>query len=260
MGIERDSTELSRQIVLTVFLESGASAKELAATQSDLKTIAGVDSITVQSANTVKEAFVSRFATSIGAVLPDNAFPTAMIVSLKEEYRTKERIDSIVSQALGMQSVGNVSYRTAYVEAVEKRQIQEYAAFWVIAGICMMSITTLLWQAVSRAGLSLQKSAGAILGGVAAAMFVGVVLFVNMKHLFPWLDSAGWGMLLKVQLLGSVFVCAFATLILAITAVRQATYHDNTAHPTSDDGQTIPPDNSFKASSNESLNGGNNEQ
>lgn len=226
MGIERDSAALSEQIVLTVFLESGANAKDIATTESDLKTVVGVDSVQFQSSASVKEAFVNRFATSISAVLPDNAFPGAMIVHLKEEYRTKDRIDSVVSAVLGMQSVGNVSYRTAFVEAVELRQKQEYAALWVIASVCALAVIVLLWQSVSRAGMTLQDSAGAVLGGVLIAMFIGIVVFANIKQVFPWLEREGWELLVKVQMLGSVIVCAFATFVLAINAVRHVARQD----------------------------------
>ena len=239
-GIQRDIAALSEQIMLTVFLESGATAKDIGAAQSDLKTIAGIDSVILQPASVVKETFVNRFATNIGTVLPDNAFPTALVVRLSTEYRTKERIDSIVAQSLGMQSISNVSYRTGFVEAVEKRQHQEQTAMWVISFVCVLIIATLLWQSLYQLPLPLQESAGAVLAGVLVSIFIGIVLFVNVKQDFIWLEKAGITMLLKIELLGSVSVCAFATILLAVNAVQSARHpHENTSESHTNHGETI---------------------
>jgi putative Mn2+ efflux pump MntP len=233
IGVQRDLESLSSQIVLTVFMESGTSLKDLATATSDLKTIAGIDSIRVQSATEIKETFVSRYATNIGAVLPENAFPTALIVSLREDYRTKERIDSVVTQALGMQSVDNVSYRTAFVEAVEARQHQERVAMWVSAVICSLVVIVLIWQSLYRLPLRLQESAGAVLAGVLVALFIGIAIFANSKSYSAWLSAAGVAFFVKVQLLGSVSVCAFATVVLAVNTVQTARHHDDETPPTS---------------------------
>ncbi len=227
VGVQRDLEALSKQIVLTVFMESGTSVKDLATATSDLKTIVGVDSIRVQSATEIKETFVSRYATNITSVLPDNAFPTALIVSLREDYRTKERIDSVVTQALGMQSVDNVSYRTAFVEAVEARQRQETVAMWVSAVICSLVVAVLLWQALYGLPLRLQESAGAVLAGVLVALVIGLAIFANSKSYSSWLSSAGWVFFIKIQLLGSVSVCAFATIVLAVNTVQNARHHSD---------------------------------
>lgn len=229
VGVQRDLEALSAQIVLTVFVESDTSPKDLTAATSDLKTIPGIDSIRIQSATEIKETFVNRYATNIGAVLPDNAFPTALIVSLREDYRTKERIDTIVAQALGMQSVNNVSYRTAFVEAVEARAKQEHLAMWVCTAICSLVVAILLWQSLYRLPLRLQESAGAVLAGVLVALFIGIVLFANSKGYSAWLASAGVAFFVKVQLLGSVSVCAFATVVLAVNTVQSARHHDDEA-------------------------------
>ena len=239
-GIQRDIAALSEQIVLTVFLESGATPKDIGAAQSDLKTIIGIDSVTLQPASVVKETFVNRFATNIGAVLPDNAFPTALVVRLGTEYRTKERIDSIVAQALGMQSISNVSYRTGFVESVEKRQRQEQTAMWVISFVCVVVVATLLWQSLYRLPLSLQESAGAVLAGVLVSIFIALVLFVNVKQGFAWLEESGVTMLLKIELLGSVSVSAFATILLAVNAVQSARHpSENTSEPSIIQEETV---------------------
>ncbi len=226
IGVQRNLEALSSQIVLTVFMEAGTDAKDLATATSDLKTIVGIDSIRIQSATEIKETFVSRYATNIGSVLPENAFPTALIVSLREDYRIKERIDSVVTQALGMQSVDNVSYRTAFVEAVEARQRQESVAMWVCAIVCSLVVAVLLWQALYRLPLRLQESAGAVLAGVLIALFVGVAIFVNSKSYSTWLSEAGFAFFIKVQLIGSVAVCAFATVVMAVNTVQNARHED----------------------------------
>jgi hypothetical protein len=154
-------------------------------------------------------------------------------VRLRDDYRTKERIDSIVSEALGMQSVGNVSYHNGFVEAVEKRSQQKHAAMWLIAFVCALVVMTLLWQALYRISLRLQESAGAVLAGVLATMFLGIAVFVNVKHIFPFVEQGGLTLCLKVQLLGSVSVCAFATILLAVNTVQNARNHNGEEHDTS---------------------------
>lgn len=232
IGVQRNLEALSRQIVLTVFMESGTDAKKLATATSDLKTIVGIDSIRVQSATEIKETFMSRYATNIGSVLPENAFPTALIVNLRDDYRTKERIDSVVTQALGMQSVDNVSYRTAFVEAVEARKRQESVAMWVCAIVCSLVVAVLLWQALYRLSLRLQESAGAVLAGVLVAIFVGVAIFVNSKSYSTWLSEAGFTFFIKVQLIASVAVCAFTTVVLAVNTVQNARHENDKIPPT----------------------------
>lgn len=215
---ERELMMLSEQISLVVVGNSSLQSKETSALQTELATVVGVDSVRVKSANDVRNEFVSRFATSVSNTLNENPFPTMWIVRLKEEARTKERMDTIAAEIRTLTGVADVSYRAAFVSLVGARMHEARIVRWTAGTVVLIALITLLWAMLD--GIQLQHTGlqtpaiGILLGSVLAGIF-GIGLFYLLRPSLPSLDAVR-----PVSLLaGSAIVCALGGIILGIHAV-----------------------------------------
>jgi FtsX extracellular domain len=215
---ERELQTLSEQIALTVFLEQNATSKDISGLETELRTIAGVDSVLVKSPAIVRSEFVSRFATSISTTLPDNPFPTACIVRLKSEARTKERVDTIAAEIRTLRGVNDVSYRAAFISLVDTRSLEARTVRWVAGVVLVLVLCALLWSAfggISLAASGLQPPALGIVAGALAGFALSMGVFYACRSTLASLDVVR-----PISLIaGSVIVCAFGGIILAIQAV-----------------------------------------
>jgi hypothetical protein len=215
---ERELTTLSDEITLAVFCNTNATTKEISALESELRTIAGVDSVRVKSANEVKSEFISRFATSVSATLGDNPFPATCIVRLKEEARTKDRIDTIAAEMRTLHGVNDIAYRAAFVGLVEGRVREARMVRWIAGVVVVLVLGTLLWAALANIRLAesgLQSPALGMLSGSIAGFLIALGLFYLVRPSLPTLDAVR-----PISLIaGSAIVCAFGGVLLGIHAV-----------------------------------------
>ncbi|TAE30133.1 MAG: hypothetical protein EAZ92_05145 [Candidatus Kapaibacterium sp.] len=215
---ERELARLSEQITLTVFCTNTATNKEISALQTELAVIRGIDSVQVKAATDIKNEFVSRFATSLSASLGTNPFPNALIVHLKPDARTTDRIDTIAAEVRSLRGVSDIAYRAAFVSLVEARSREASIIRRVAGAVVVVVLIMMLWnalQAVDIVASGLQRVAlgvciGAALGGLAA-----ILLYFALRSSVLSLDSVR-----PVSLLaGSAIVCALGGIALVVRAV-----------------------------------------
>jgi FtsX extracellular domain len=215
---EREIATLAEQITLAVFFEQNATSQDIHHIETELHTISGVDSVVIKSPAIVRGEFVNRFATSIGAALPDNPFPAACLVHLKREARMKERIDTIAAEIRTLPSVEDVSYRAAFVSLVDARVAEALIVRTLAGVVVVLVLCALLWSALENIRLAetgLQPPAlGILLGGLFGFGLSMAVFFVYRATLTS-LDVVR-----PISLIaGSVIVCALGGLLLGIQAV-----------------------------------------
>jgi cell division protein FtsX len=223
-AFERELDELSEQVVLTVFFEADADIDMVKEAQRSIAKLRGIDSTHLQSAGEIKETFASRYATNIGSLLPENAFPNALTLALKQSWRTKERVDSLVGDILVFEQVGNISYRPAFVEALDARRGQLNAALWICGFVGAFIIGALAWQPPRQVIVS-QKSAAAdalTVRETALGTIVGVLwaiaalapLYAFGKATFPFLETLGGRGFLQLALVGAALSLSASALAL----------------------------------------------
>lgn len=215
---ERELTTLSDEITIAVFCSTNATAKEISALETELRTIVGVDSVRVKPASEVRTEFVSRFATSVSGTLGDNPFPATCIIRLKEDARTKDRIDTIAAEIRTLSGVNDIAYRAAFVGLVEGRIREARITRWIAGVVVVLVLGTLLWMTLANIRLAesgLQSPALGMLAGSIGAFLAGLVLFYLVRPSLPSLNAVR-----PVSLIaGSVIVWAFGGVILGIHAV-----------------------------------------
>lgn len=215
---ERELKQLSEQLVVTVVCNTNAGTKEISTLETELKTISGIDSVQMKSANDVRSEFVSRFATSVSNTLSENPFPTVMLLHLKDDARTKDRIDTISAEVRSLRSVSDVVYRAAFINLVEERVAEGRVVRWVVGIVVVLVLCLLLWTVFSGIPLittGLQLPAMALLVGAVAGFLVSLGTFYAVRDSVPSMNAVR-----PISLItGGVIVCAFGGIILGICAV-----------------------------------------
>ncbi len=215
---ERELARLSEQISLTVFCTNNATSKEISALQTELAVISGVDSVQVKAAADMKNEFVSRFATSVSTSLADNPFPNALILRLKPDARTKDRIDTIAAEVRSLRGVSDIAYRAAFVNLVETRSREAGIIRGVSGAVVVLVLLVMLWNALQTVDIvahGLQRVALGVCAGAALGGGVAILLYFALRSSIPSLDS-----MRPVSLLaGSAIVCSLGGIALAVRAV-----------------------------------------
>jgi cell division protein FtsX len=225
-AFERELDDLSEQVVLTVFFEADADMDMIKEAQRSIAKLRGIDSTHLRSAGEIKETFASRYATNIGSLLPENAFPNALILTLKKSWRSKERVDSLVGDILVFEQVGNISYRPAFVEALDARRGQLKAALWICGFVVAFIVGALAWQSprqvivyqqfegVATDALTLRETALGAIVGVLWAIAALAPLYGFGKASFPFLETLGGRGFLQLALVGAALSLSASALAL----------------------------------------------
>ncbi len=196
------------RIELEAFLQNTITQSQVNDLRQKIQTIPGVARITYISKEEAARIFEEEFGEDINSVLNFNPLPPSFKITLKEEYRTSERVQEIYNRLTKLDGVESVRYRKMLLELLDKRA-QLFTiisiglgAIIALSSIFLVSNTIRLAIYAKRRIISTMKLIGAtqgfirrpfiiegvlhgFIGGSLAAGFIYVLIEVATTQVSP---------------------------------------------------------------------------
>lgn len=122
VNISQIGKSISARIEMEAFLEepilNQRIVKEL---QNKILSMEGVDKVRFVSKEEAAKIFQREFGEDINKVLDFNPLPPSLIITLKDEYRTIEKADTIQKQIETLRGVEKVIYKRELLDFIEKQ-------------------------------------------------------------------------------------------------------------------------------------------
>lgn len=237
-----DLSSLSKQIVVTVFLQPRADTLDAIAVRRELLSLPEIQSVKVVYPHQAREEFTQRYGTPIDSLLPENPFPISLVAELTPDFRTPLGVQSTVHKAKRIPVVDDALYRSSYVEAVESR-VRSSASLAIAAGSILLIIFVVTLYTTLRSGIGLTQQEATVLHltgarrlfiaapyllfgiglctvGIGIGAGLTVLLRSTMHTLLPWITAFPQVSLLYAtvgMLAASIAICIFTVLRTAST-------------------------------------------
>jgi len=112
---------IRERVELEAFLESTITQDQIDNLRQRIQTTPGVARITYISKEEAAKIFKKEFGEDINDVLDFNPLPPSFKITLKEEYRTSEKVQEIYNRLIQLDGVESVRYRKTLLELLDKR-------------------------------------------------------------------------------------------------------------------------------------------
>lgn len=137
-----DVDSLGRNVVLSVFINNEVSGDgiELENQKRKLLLLPYFDSAWTVDAEQAKREFEAKYGEAGEELLPSNPFLPSVVVHVRPEYRSVQKIDSIAGIVQAYPEVHSVRYREGYVSMLSKRE-----QTLLLLGLCSTAIAVCLF-------------------------------------------------------------------------------------------------------------------
>lgn len=205
---------LKREVQIEVFLRDDISEAQRNRMNERIRAHTGVDNVTYISKDDAANIFKEEFGEDIFSVLDFNPLPASFRISLQPEYVHTDSVAAIAAFAEGLEGTESVQYRQTLLTMLTDR-IQTVIAVSIgigillaVSAIFLVSNTIRLTIYAKRKLIQTMKLVGAtkgfirkpfllegfvqgVCGGIAAILFIYVILYIIRKYVSGHLFALG---------------------------------------------------------------------
>ncbi len=113
--------QIRLQVDVEVFLDESLKKNKIADVQIQIQGVEGIANAEYFSKEEAAEFFKKEFGEDIGNVLDFNPFPPSFKITLKEQFRTAEKVEAITTKLKAIKGVDDVVYRKDMLEFFDNR-------------------------------------------------------------------------------------------------------------------------------------------
>ena len=121
INASRFITSLRNKVELEAFIQEPISEDETAALLKSVEATPGVATVTFISKDQAARIFREEFGEDISAVLDFNPLPPSFKITLRDGYKTAQRVRTISDQISSLKGIESVTYRKALLELIDQR-------------------------------------------------------------------------------------------------------------------------------------------
>lgn len=197
---------IRNRVELEVFLEEPVAQPMIDSIRVQIQQVRGIDTLRFVSKEEAARVFKQEFGEEITSVLNFNPLPPSFKISIKNEYRTAEQVETISKRITAIPGIGDVIYRKNLLEFLDQRTKTVFLITFSLGLIISLSAVMLVSNTIrlaiysKRAIIETMKLVGAtrrfirtpfiiegvvqgFIGGVVASGIVFGMVFIAQKQL-----------------------------------------------------------------------------